>query len=202
MNLLTPDSLPPALQAATTYRDLTAGQVVFRQDEQALAIFIVERGRVRLDRYTKEGKTTVFQVARLGESFAESALFLDVHSCDALAEVPSRVIIYPKQPLLSALRNCPDLAEDFLERLVRKSQSLKAPLELRSIRSARNRVLHYLLVEAQPGETTVNFDRPLKDVAGDLGLTPEVLYRTLARLEREGMITRTNQQITLHPSAA
>ncbi|HEY9845875.1 MAG TPA: helix-turn-helix domain-containing protein, partial [Candidatus Caenarcaniphilales bacterium] len=108
---------------------------------------------------------------------------------------------YPKQPLLRALRDCPDLAEDFLERLVKKSQSLKARLELRSIRSARNRVLHYLLVEAQPGATTLNFDRPLKDVAGDLGLTPEVLYRTLARLEREGMITRSNQQITLHPAA-
>jgi len=202
MNLSIPDSLPMALQAAVTRRELGAGQVLFHQGDPAQAIFVVEVGRLRLDRNTREGKTTVFQVARVGESFAESALFFEVYSCDAIAEVPSRVLVYPKHGLRTALRNYPAVAEDFIERLLHKSQSLKTRLELRSIRSARDRVLHYLLVEAQPGETTVRFDRSLKEVAGDLGLTPEVLYRTLARLEREGAITRTKGQITIRTSAA
>lgn len=202
MNLSIPDSLPVTLQAAVARRKLSAGQVLFHQGDPAQAMFVVERGRLRLDRNTREGKTTVFQVARVGESFAESALFFEVYSCDAIAEIPSRLLVYPKQLLRTALHNHPALAEDFIERLLRKSQSLKIRLELRSLRSARDRVLHYLLVEAQPGETTVRFDRSLKEVAGDLGLTPEVFYRTLSRLEREGTITRTKGQITFHPSVA
>ena len=202
MDLSTPDSLPPVLLAAATYRDLVAGQVLFHQRDQALAVFAVEIGRVRLFRYTSEGKLVIFQVARVGESFAQSALFSEVYRCDAVAEIPSRVIVYPKQVLLTVLRNQPDLAENFMERLVRKSQSLKVSLELRSIRSARERVLQYLLVTLPPGQTTLDFDRPLKDIASELGLSPEVLYRTLAQLQREGIITRDRGQITLCTPAA
>lgn len=201
MEFSTPDSLPPVLRAAATYRDLVAGQVLFHQRDQALAIFAVDIGRLRLVRYTSEGKLVVFGVARVGESFAESALFSDVYLCDAVVEVPSRVIVYPKQILLTVLRDQSDLAFDFMSRLVKKSQSLKVSLELRSIRAARERVLQYLLLAVQPGETTVNFDRPLKDIASELDLRPEVLYRTLARLEREGIITRSFRQITLRTPA-
>ena len=201
MDLSTPESLPSVLRAAITHQNLTAGQVLFHQRDQALATFTVEIGRLRLVRYTSEGDLVVFQVVRAGESFAESALFSDVYCCDAVAEVPSRVIVYPKQLLLTVLRDQPDLAEDFMERLVRKSQSLKVRLELRSIRSARERVLQYLVNAIQPGETTVNFDRPLKNIAGELGLSPEVLYRTLAQLERESIITRADRHITLRTPA-
>ena len=197
MEISTPESLPPVLRAAATYQDLVAGQVLFHQRDQALAIFAVDIGRIRLVRYTSEGKLVVFEVVRAGESFAESALFSDVYICDAVVEVPSRVIVYPKQILLTVLRDQPDLAQDLMSRLIRKSQTLKVSLELRSIRAARERVLQYLLVAAQPSKTTVNFDRPLKDIASELDLRPEVLYRTLARLEREGIITRSFRQITL-----
>jgi CRP-like cAMP-binding protein len=92
-----------------------------------------------------------------------------------------------------------------LQRLDRKSQSLKKLLELRSIRSARvkrsypegNRILQYLLFSVSPGETTILFDRAYKDIASELGLSPETLYRTLAELEREKIITRQGRQIKL-----
>lgn len=202
MDLSIPESLSPALREAITYRELAAYEVLFHQGDRAQGIFVVESGRLRLERHTREGKTVVFQVARRRESFAESALFFDVYPGDAIAEVRARVIFYPKQLLRTALRDDPDLAEDLIERLVKKSHSLQSRLELRSIRKASDRVLHYLLIQAQPGEQIVNIDRPLKDIANDLGLTPEVFYRTLARLEREGIITRAKQQITLHTSAA
>lgn len=197
MDLSTPESLPPVLRTAAVYQDLVTEQVLFYQRDQALGIFVVDIGRLRLARYTSEGKLIVFHVARGGESFAESALFSDVYRCDAVAEVPSRVIVYPKQLLLTVLRDYPDLAEGFINRLARKSQSLKDRLELQSIRSARDRVLQYLLSVIQPGGTTVNFDRPLRAIAGELGLSSEVFYRTLSQLEREGIITRRERQITL-----
>lgn len=51
-------------------------------------------------------------------------------------------------------------------------------------------------------QTTTTFDRPLKDIAVDLGLTPETLSRALTRLEREGIITRTRLQIKLQNLSA
>lgn len=202
MDLLTPESLPPALRNGITYQELVTGQALFQQGDPALAVFIVETGRLRLFRYTTEGKMVTFCVARAGEIFAEVAIFSDFYTDSAVAEVDSRVAVYPKQLLLDALCEYPNLAEDFMTLLVRKIQSLKFRLELRDIRSAHERVLQYLRHLAQPDDDrSVNLDRPLKDIAGDLGLTPETLSRTLRRLEREGAIARVQRVIMLQNSS-
>lgn len=203
MDLLTPDRLPLALRDSITYQELVAGQALFQPGEPALGLFVVETGRLRLYRYTTEGRIATLQVARAGESFGETALFSDVYTDNAIAEVATRVAVYPKQLLLDALGNHPNLAEDFMVLLVRKIQSLKFRLELRDIRSAQERVLQYLRHLVQPAnETSVELDRPLKEIASDLGLTPETLSRALARLEREGAIARVQRVIMLHNSSA
>ncbi len=203
MDLLTLDSLPVELRNAITYRNLAPKENLFQQGEEASAFFVVETGRVKLLRYVSGDQAVTCQVARPGETLAEVALFADTYPCTAVAEVASRVIVYPKQLLLSALRDNPGLAEHFMAILVRKIQALKVRLELRDIRAAHERVLRYLRYQAQLGEqNTVNFDRLLKDIAADLGLTPETLSRALGRLEQQGMITRTEVQITLKNSPA
>lgn len=55
------------------------------------------------------------------------------------------------------------------------------------------RLLAYLAVapEAAAG------DRPLRELAVDLGLAPEVLYRTLAALEAEGAVERDGRRVRL-----
>ncbi|MFQ4141363.1 Crp/Fnr family transcriptional regulator [Chlorogloeopsis sp. ULAP02] len=203
MDLLTLDSLPPQLRQLISYRDLEPGEVLFQQGDEAIAFFVVETGRVRLVRYSSDGKEVTFQITRSGESLAEIALFSNNYPCAAVAEVASRVIVYPKQPLLSALHNYPDLAEDFMAMLIGKIHDLKVRLELQHIRAAHERVLRYLRYVADPTEqAVVTFDRPLKDIAADIGLTPETLSRALTRLEREGKIRRSRLQILLQNSSA
>ncbi|HHP7230343.1 MAG TPA: Crp/Fnr family transcriptional regulator [Xenococcaceae cyanobacterium] len=197
MNLSVSDSLPPQLRDAANYQNLVAAQVLFHYRDPAEYIFVLEVGRIRLVRYTCEGNLVVFQIVRATESFAESALFTNLYYCNAIAEVPSRVIAYPKTVVAEVLPNNPDLALTLLRRFDRKSQSLKQLLELRSIRSARDRLLQYLLFSVSPEETTIVFDRSYKDIATELGLSPETLYRTLAELEREQIITRQGRQIEL-----
>ncbi|MDJ0592748.1 MAG: Crp/Fnr family transcriptional regulator [Pleurocapsa sp. MO_226.B13] len=197
MNLSVPDSLPLQLQDRASYQNLVAGQVLFHYRDPAEYIFALEVGRIRLVRYTCEGNLVIFQIVRAGESFAESALFTELYHCNGIVEVPSRVICYPKTVVWEVLQNNPDLALNLLRRFDRKSQSLKKLLELRSIRSARDRLLQYLLFSASPGETRIMLDRSYKDIANELGLSPETLYRTLAELEREEIITRDGRQIEL-----
>jgi CRP-like cAMP-binding protein len=197
MNLSVPDSLPSQLRDGASDRNLAAGQVLFHQRDPADYIFAVEVGRIRLISYTIEGNLVVFQIIRAGESFAESALFMELYQCNAIVEIPSRVICYPKTIVLEVLQNSPDLALNLLQRFDRKNKSLKQKLELRSIRSARDRLLQYLLFSASPGENTITFDRAYKDIAHELGLSPETLYRTLAELEREEIIIRQGRQIEL-----
>jgi len=58
-------------------------------------------------------------------------------------------------------------------------------------------VLHYLALAAGADGRTVRVDGRLMDLAAEIGLTHEVLYRTLAALEKDGLITRTRSGIVL-----
>ena len=71
-------------------------------------------------------------------------------------------------------------------------------MELRHIRIAHERVLHYLrYLPHINSQTYIVFDRSMKDIAVALGLAHETLFGALRRLEREGRITRTPAQIQL-----
>ena len=63
--------------------------------------------------------------------------------------------------------------------LARQVMTLRTRLEQRNIHSARDRVRHYLAINADPSGRTVVLSGTLKDMAAELGLTHEALYRTL-----------------------
>ena len=73
-------------------------------------------------------------------------------------------------------------------------------MELRNVRTARERVLQDLWLNAGATERTVPIAGDLQDLAADLGLTRESFYRTLAGLEAEGGVARTDQGIVLKAS--
>ncbi len=180
-------------------RELAAGELLFRQGDPAAAIYRVERGRLRLIRRTVDDHLVILHTARRGEFFTEAALFAETYHCDAVAAAPSRVRVYPKPKVMEALRADPALAEAFMARLARQLHDLRARMELRNIRSARERVLQYLRLCAGHGRTIV-IDGQLQDIAAEIGMTREALYRTLAVLEAEGHLSRTETAILLQKS--
>jgi CRP/FNR family transcriptional regulator, dissimilatory nitrate respiration regulator len=189
--------LLPLLHQTATYQQLPSGQFLFHQGEPASAIFSVVTGRIRLIRYGTNGNEVPLHVARAGESFAEAALFSEIYHCDAVADLPCHIAAYSKLAVLQILQDSPESALDFIALLTRQIQSLRTQLELRNIHSARDRILQYLTFLVEPGQTSITFDRPLKDIASDIGLTHEAFYRSLAQLEREGFLSRHKRQIKL-----
>ena len=70
------------------------------------------------------------------------------------------------------------------------------------VRSAKERAMLYLDFHADLEAGVVNLRSQLQDIAGELGLSREALYRTLASLERQGTIERTGSRILLKRSLA
>ena len=197
---MSPNPLPASLEAGSAVRVLAPGELLFRQGDPAVAIYKVESGRLRLIRRTVDDHLVILHTARRGEFFAEASLFADVYHCDAVAAVPSSVRVYPKQKAMEAMRKDPALAEAFMARLARQLQELRARMELRNIRSARDRVLQYLRLRAGVQGRSIPVEGQLQDIAAEIGMTREALYRTLAALETEGCLTRTETAILLEKS--
>ena len=181
-------------------RSLARNEVLFRQGDKVTAIYFVEAGRLRLERRTFDGRSLVLGTTSSGEFFVEAALFADIFHCDAVATEPSQVRVYPKAALLSALRTAPANAMSFLALMAHQVIELRQRIEVMKVRSAKERVMLYLDLRAGSDGRTVRLQGPLQDIAGELGLTREALYRTLAALERAGAIERDEATILLKKS--
>ena len=189
-------------QQALERRSLGRNELLFRQGDKVAAIYFIEAGQLRLDRRTFDGRSLVLGTTGAGEFFVEAALFSEIFHCDAVATEPSRVRIYPKAAMLNALRSDPDSAMSFLAHVARQIIELRQRIELMKVRSAKERILLYLDFKAGPDGRTVNLPGPLQDIASELGLSREALYRTLATLERTGAIERAENRIVIKKSLA
>jgi CRP-like cAMP-binding protein len=179
-------------------RSLARNEVLFRQGDKATAIYFIEKGRLRLERQTFDGRTLILGTTPASHFFVEAALFADTYHCDAVAAESSRLRVYPKAALLEALRAQPERAMAFLSAMASEVVKLRQQLELMKIRSAEDRVRLYLDLHAGTDGRTVSLDGELQHLAAELGLTREALYRTLASLERAGAIERSGARIALN----
>lgn len=197
MNFSEIDQLPAALQAVVKYHYLSNGQVLFHRNEKSQTLYVVKSGQIRLLHYTQSGQSVSHYSVQTGEICAEVALFLNTYTCSAIAEAPTHVLAFPKQAFLNTLQQESEFAIAFIRQLSYRLHMTKTIVELRSIRSAQERVLHYLRLIIPPEENTIVLAQPLKDIAADLSISPEVLSRALAQLEGEGAIARDRRRITL-----
>jgi CRP-like cAMP-binding protein len=181
-------------------RTLARGEPLFQQGAPATAVFKIVRGRLRMIRHLACGDRITIHTGRSSELFAEGSLFSDVYQCDAIAAEPTQIRACGKAEMLAAINGSPSTILALLEQVTRLLHHARAMRELRNIRSAEDRVLQHLHLSASKVGTVV-FDRPLLEVAEDLGLTHEAYYRALAKLASAGAIKRTGRRIRLAKSA-
>ncbi len=174
-----------------------ANEFVFRQGNPAHNIFAVEKGQIKLERNTIEGRNALMHTIQAGDSFAEAALFSDVYHCNAITTKPSEVILFPKEDVLNALCDNPPMALKYISHLSSQVRTLRTRLELSNILSARERILQFILVNLEPEKREIVLKGTLKDFSAELGLAHETLYRELKTLEKEGIIERNGNRIKI-----
>jgi CRP-like cAMP-binding protein len=178
--------LPAPVRAAAIDRKLKSGEALFRLGDKTAGLCEIVAGRVRLARVDRSGHEIVLHVAGPGETIAEASLFSPTYHCDAIASTNATVRVYPKREVLAAFDRDPKAAQAFSATLARQVMNLRTRIEQRNIRSARERVRHYLVLNAGADQRTVELHGTIKDIAAELGLTHEALYRTLAAPNARG----------------
>jgi len=147
-------------------------------------------------RYNETGREIVIYRAGAGETFAEAALFCESFHCAVVAETDCELLLFDKGLILAAMDNDPHLLRQYSMLLSRQVRDLRAMLEIHAIHSADERVMQYLRLHVG-ADGHYLLDMHLKDLAGQLALAHETLYRSLKRLEESGMIERNGREITV-----
>jgi CRP-like cAMP-binding protein len=169
-------------------------QKLFLTGEHPQWMFFVVSGEVTLERTGLQGEPIVLQRTRLG-FVSEASLKVAKYHCDALAITDTTVIKVPAKELAAVLDRDPDFASRWIHMLNSEVKRLRLHCERLSMKSVKDRVLHLIDTEGKNGDYQVTTG--LKSLAGELGVSHEALYRTLALLEKSKNIKRQEGLLSL-----
>lgn len=179
-------AFPVRLRDAAREIRARAGETLFRLGSRPRVMLFVLEGEVRLVRRTAGGADVVLQRARSG-FVAEASLESARYHCDIEAVTESRLLGFPRDLFRAALGGDAAFRDFWMRRLSAEVRKLRAQCERLSLRSAADRIAHYIEAEGSDGRLELRQTR--KAWAAELGLTHEALYRALANLQRAGRIT-------------
>lgn len=170
-------------------------KTVFRRKESAGFLHYVKEGGVKLVRNTLEGKEVITHIAKKGEFFSEAALFETNYHCDAIAIEHSVIVRYPNEEVLRFFKENPEKAFEYIRFLSGQIRVLRKQLEVVNVVTAKDRILLFLHSEAKNG--VVKISGAVKNLAGQIGLAQETVYRQLSALEQEGVIKKEGDEIKI-----
>lgn len=163
-------------------RRLDAGQVLFRPGDRVRSLFLVVAGTMRLVRALPHGFQLTIQRAGAGSVLAEASLFVERYHCEAVADGAARLIVLPRPRLETALTGDALLARAWAGHLAREVQRARAQSEILSLKTVAGRLDAWLALNggALPPKGAWRL------VASEIGISPEALYREIARRRVSG----------------
>lgn len=180
--------LPPALQGVCATSRVQRGERLFRPRAKPRLLFYVAHGEVVLQRLASRGELLVLQRVRQG-FVAEASLHASHYHCEALVTSAAELVAIPIDPLKQALATQPGFAISWIAMLNQELRRLRAQCERLALKGVAERLLHLIETEGQGGSLAL--EAGLKSVAAELGVSHEALYRSVATLERQGLLQRT-----------
>jgi CRP-like cAMP-binding protein len=170
------------------------GSLLFQTGKKPELMFFVLSGEVTLERLSQHGDPVVLQRTRYG-FVSEASLQSPKYHCDGRVVANSEIIQIPLSALADALNSDSAFAARWIRMLNQEVKRLRLQCERLSMKSVKDRVLHLIHTEGKNSQYQVTTG--LKSLAGELGVTHEALYRTLAALEQSREIKRENGLLKL-----
>lgn len=217
--LLGEADVPPALLSslvlASRAREVAQGEQVLSRRDVASHLVLVVRGDVALGVAQADAPFLPERTVHGPDWLDSSSAWLSApHGLDAVALSPARVLALPLTALLTLLPRSPELAPRLLTGLARQVHTLSAAAHDLMHKDAEARVAAWMVPRCVPlpadggaAPTTapsavVELKERKRDIAAQLGITPETLSRLLRQLIRKGLIDVSGYRITVHDTAA
>ncbi|MES2947701.1 MAG: Crp/Fnr family transcriptional regulator [Pseudomonadota bacterium] len=184
--------LPAELQRLATHKPVQRGDQLFRQRSKPSQMFFVAHGEVVLQRLGIQGETVVLQ--RVQQGFvAEASLQSPRYHCEAVMTSSGSLIAIPMDALRKTLQHDVLFATRWISMLNQELKRLRTQCERLSLVGIKDRVTHLIETEGKDGRLILRAS--LKSIAAEIGVTHEALYRTLAAMEKEGLLQRTAAEL-------
>lgn len=177
IGIMSEDFVQHLIARADKRRALDQGAYLFHQGDTVSSVFVVEEGLVGLTRYQRDGSSIVLQRAASQTVMAEASVYSEVYHCDAAVELPTSVFELPKAAFLKHIAEDEGFSRLWAAHLAREVQSARYRSEILSRKTVAERLDGWLAW--QGGKLPAKGQ--WKSIAVQIGVSPEALYRELAK---------------------
>lgn len=200
---LTPAELEKvaALLRPRRYR---AGEPVFREGDPGTALYVIETGEVKILLGGSDGKEVVLSLLGPGEFFGELALLDgEPRSADAVATVPTEMLVLAREDFLRFLREVPTVSVNMLAALSRRFRRTDRLVHDAAFSDVRTRVTRLLIELAEtrgkpgPGGVTIGARLTQGDLASMVGATRESINKCLRSYAAQGLLRHERGRLVL-----
>lgn len=158
-------------------KQLDQGVQLFNQGDQVESVFIVKTGMVELVRNQVDGYSTVLHRYRDNTVLAEASIYSETYHCDAIVSRPTELYVISKSSFLTETGKNTSIAKMWAAHLAREVQNARFRSEILTRKTVASRLDGWL---ASYGSSLPEKGQ-WKDIAVQIGVTPEALYRELAK---------------------
>jgi CRP/FNR family transcriptional regulator len=187
------------LARIVTVRQLSKGEVLFLQGDEATGFFVLLTGNVRIYQMSAEGKEYTLHRIRPGEMFAEAAIFKGrTFPANCMAMENSQVAFFPKTDVIDLLTRSPQISLKMIGALSAFVRDFNRQIEDLSLREVPGRIASYLLrMSEKSGSNALTLDTTKSELATSLGTISETLSRNFKKLKELGIIHVDGSTITI-----
>jgi len=183
---------------------LAPGEILFVAGDEARGLYVIVEGAVRAFRESLEGREQVIHVERAGATIAEVPVFDGgTYPSTVAADEASIVLFIDKRDVLQLCLEHPKIALAALKLLAARLRHSAELIEALSLREVDQRLARFILEEARArGAHTdsglaVELILTNQQIASRIGTVREVISRSLARLQQNGLILIEGRRATI-----
>lgn len=163
-------------------RALEAGETLFLSGAPVRHVHVVLGGLVNLVRPDPDGNPALIQRAGAGDVLAEASLYSSHYHCDGVAAEPATVYAVSRDRVRREFGQHPTFAGSAAAHFARELQRQRFLVSLLRRRTVAARLDAWL---GWHGDRLPPRGR-WRAIADEMGVSPEALYRELARRRRDG----------------
>jgi CRP-like cAMP-binding protein len=164
------------------------GETLYEEGTQALGIFTVRSGMVKLVRVANDGRRRIVRVLRQGDVAGLEALATGRYDCEAIALVPVSVCRVPLEVIRSLGGNSQRLHSNLMNKWQRALKDADDWIADLNFGSASQRVANLLIKMRDPINPNLSTLFSREDMGAMLDLKFETVSREISKLLKEEVI--------------
>jgi CRP-like cAMP-binding protein len=181
---------------------LRRGNVLFKQQQEAISVFYIETGLVKLTRGSDDGKRLITSVAGAHRLIGEECLLQGAGTYHATSVCITDVTGHHiPEPVLKRVLGIPEFAAALVSYLIACNHDVIRRIELLALHDVEHRVLHGLAALAsmvKAGQDGYSYSIPMTqaEIASYIGATRETTSSILSSLKKRQLLTVARRMVT------